>query len=69
MYDLSELDNEEDIEFYSSLNKKCAYWGRNCLTDKIKTSIKKRWKREDGYAEERAFMFQKATKEDIELLK
>jgi len=30
MYDLSEFENEEDIEFYSSLNKKCANGGKEC---------------------------------------
>ena len=42
MYDLSEFDNEEDIDFYRWLNEKCASWGRECWTKRIKLSIEKR---------------------------
>ena len=39
MYDLSTIENIEDIDFYRWLNEKCA--GR-CWTDTIKLKIKKR---------------------------
>ena len=50
MYDLSEFENEEDIEFYSSLNKKCASGGKECWFKRAKTYIKK-WRCRYQYKE------------------
>ena len=40
MYDLSTIENEEDISFYRWLNEKCA---GKCWTAKIKLNIEKWW--------------------------
>lgn len=39
MYDLTTIENEEDLEFYRWLNEKCA---GKCWIQKIKLDIKKR---------------------------
>jgi hypothetical protein len=41
MYDLSTIDNVQDIEFYRSLNEKCSSWGKWCLTRRVKLSFNK----------------------------
>lgn len=43
MYDLTTIENEEDIDFYRSLNDKCA---GKCWIKKVKLSIDKWWCRQ-----------------------